>query len=293
MALPLAAVAGRALAGGAGRALGGLRGGLLGGKGKGKSRSQDAQVDFKPFFKALNNLKKQLSPKVNDKQMLEITRVIAGRVLGQAANKTGVTNRRGKFSTSLGSGRAHIKRKYKWPAPATRGKNKGKIPPLNPSVVKSIKYNRKVYTYSGWVTGRIYADRTRNGIRSIVQKGLTKAKNRALKRLVSGKAAWYSIAKANRLPLQSFKDKGQLGVALRAVTGRYKNAIKSKQVNANGRVGIEFKNSVINSVNPHTRGVDAFKKAIKGQSKQVNVLIKKGYITSLSKAFQHLKHTAK
>ena len=60
-----------------------------------------------------------------------------------------------------------------------------------------------------------------------------------------------------------------------------------------GALELNLKNSVINSVNPHTRGVDAFKKAIKGQSKQVNVLIKKGYITSLSKAFQHLKHTAK
>jgi len=285
MALPLAA-AGRALLGGGGRAAGGALGG-------GKKRSQDAKIDFKPFYKALENLKKQLSPKVTDKDMLEVTRVIAGRILGQTANGTGVSTPKGKFSSSLRTGRTHIKRKYKWPAPATRGKNKGKIPPVNPSVVKSIKYNRKVYTYSGWVTGRIYANRTRNGIRSIVQKGLTKAKNRALKRLGSGKAAWYAIAKAHRLPVSSFKDKGQLGIALRAVTGRYKNAIKSRQINASGRTGIEFTNSVFNSLNPHTRGLDAFRKSIKGQSKQVAVLVRKGYITNLKTAFAHLKHTAK
>ena len=54
MALPLVAVAGRAVAGGAGRALGNavrLKGVQL-----------DKGVDFKPFHKALANLKKQLSP---------------------------------------------------------------------------------------------------------------------------------------------------------------------------------------------------------------------------------------
>lgn len=286
MALPLVAVAGRAVAGGAGRALGNavrLKGVQL-----------DKGVDFKPFHKALANLKKQLSPKVNDKQMLELTRVIAGRILGQAANNTGVTTKKGKFSKSLGSGRAHIKKKYTWPKPATRGKNKGRVKPVYPSAVKSIKYNGQVYTFSAWATGTMYFRKSFYGkIIPTVQKGLTKAKNRALRRLGSGKAAWYSIAKTHKLPTSSFKDKGQLGIALRAVTGRYKNAIKSKQINASGRTGIEFTNSVFNSLNPHTRGLDAFRRSVKGQSSAVNVLIRKGYITSLKKAFSHLKHTAK
>ena len=254
----------------------------------------DKGVNFKPFYKAMEKLKKQLSPKVNDKQMLDLTRLVAGRILGQAANNTGVTTKRGKFSKSLGTGRAHIKKKYTWPKPATRGKNKGMVKPVYESAVKSIKYNGKVYTFSAWATGTMYFRKSFYGkIIPVVEKGLTKAKNRALKRLGSGKAAWYSIAKTHKLPVSSFKDKGQLGIALRAVTGRYKNAIKSKEINRSGRVGIEFTNAVFNSINPHTRGLDAFRKSVKGQSSAVNVLIRKGYITSIKKAFSHLKHTAK
>ena len=255
----------------------------------------DQAVDFKPFYKALDNLYNSLGRgKIKDKDLLEITDVVAGRILGQAANNTGVSGPKGKFSKSLRVGATHIKRKWTWPKPISRGKNKGKVKPVYPSAVKSIKYNRKVYTYSAWVTGTMYFQKSfYGGLIPIVEAGLEKGKRRALRRLGSGKASWYKIAKDNKLPVSSFQDKGQLGLALRSVTSRYRSSISSKKNKCKNRTGLEFTNSTNNSLNVHTKGLDAFRAALRGQSKAIQIIVRKGYINSVKDAFKHLRHTVK
>ena len=275
MPAPIVAVLGR-LMGGVG--MGSLRGlmanfGRAGGGNHGPGR-RNVRLDTGPFEDMVDSIKQNFG-RGHPAKMEKIVKLMAGTVLGRTANDIGVAQPKGKFSKKISVGKKHLEKRYTWKRPATRGRTAGIPPGQYAHVAKSIKVGGRKFSL------RSYVFYERQGSISLVTSALANIRREAVKRVGSGKAAFYKIAKDLRVPTNRFKDKSALIEALNACGSAYKRVSVGKEHEKSAEYQLEICSSASNALNPSVKGRKEFQKKINGIKNEYRTLVRKGYINTI------------
>lgn len=215
-----------------------------------------------------------------DKNAEESVKTSAALVLGRTARDVGVTLPKGQFSSAISKGESHVKKRYTWKRPSTRGRYAGKQPKDYQYVAEAIRINGRKFKRLNFQTF------ARQGAVTLVENKLTQIREKAGARVSSGKAAFYLAAVLLKLPTSGlkaglFKDKPKLKRALRSMGGSYRRLIKGEEVKKRSFKGykVTFKNN--NALNPHVRGIKIFGARTKGIMREMGTLMRKGYVKDL------------
>ena len=236
-------------------------------------------IDDENFQKMLKRIARDFTPQ--PEELEKITNLMAAKALSRTANKLGVAYKKKKFSSSIRSGKNQMKRRYTWKRPTTRGQNAGKPAAQNEGVANSIKIGGRKYTW------RKYMWYVRKGSITMVENRLDEIRTKAMKTVGSSKAAFFLIAKALKLPLGDFKERGLLEAAASAAGQRFKSVSKGKKDSSGADYVLEIKTSAHNALNPKVRGMGEFQKSINGFQREFGTLVRKGYIKSLDDIAEH------
>jgi hypothetical protein len=215
-----------------------------------------------------------------DKNAEKAVKTSAALVLGRTSRDVGVTLPKGTFSAAISKGESHVKRRYTWKRPSTRGRYAGQQPKSYQYVAEAIRINGRKFKRLNFQTF------ARQGAVTLVENKLTQIREKAGARVSSGKAAFYLAAVLLKLPTSGlkgglFKDKPKLKRSLRSMGGSYRRLIKGEIVKKSDFKGykVTFKND--NALNPHVRGIKIFGARTKGIMREMGTLMRKGYVTDL------------
>lgn len=278
MPVPIIAALGRMGGALVGRSFGGLLanlgGAVSGGRGGRGRKPPKLHIDTEPFEKMVKAIDRDFA-KGHPKEMEKLIKTLVGTVLGRTANDLGVASPKGKFSKKISVGKKHLTKRYTWKRPASRGRAAGVPPGQYKDVAKSIRINGRKFSL------RSYIFYERQGSISLVTSALARIRAEAVKRVGSGKAAFYKIAKDLKLPTNRFRDKSELISALNACGQEYKRVSSGKEVERGFDYTVEIKSTARNALNPTVKGKAEFQKKINGIQREFGTLVRKGYIKSL------------
>lgn len=158
----------------------------MGRKGRMSAHTGSMVIDDRPFRKMVEKMVKEFSPQ--PEKVEKIVNLLVMKALARTANDVGVAQPKGKFSKKISVGKSHLRRRYTWKRPTTRGRNRGRQPNQYQHVAKSTKVNGRKFSLGAFERYQ------RTGAITSVLARLAEIRKRAMDRAGSSKAAFYQLA---------------------------------------------------------------------------------------------------